>query len=226
MLGLVLHTVLFHSFLLARLQEPGWLTRCPEGWYIGNPRAHSPSLCFYGPNLLGYNGGDPTDTGQWDPTQWMPTKQDLCTLSHVPPSLGWIHMSPSTSHPGINRTIKLTHNSIWWPTVNRDVTEYCTSMPAQFPFSPEHNCRIIGSPSTESYNGSTHHQAWVIWASTELSSRHITHSNGKNRLGRDWIHQCLHSLRSVLNTLPTTRQIIGASSTSPLSIFAHAWGLT
>lgn len=55
--------------------------------------------------------------------------------------LQWVHTSPSSGHPGIQRTAALVRNSFWWPTLLQDVTTYvnachvCAQVrtPAQLP---------------------------------------------------------------------------------------------
>ncbi|KAL0192230.1 hypothetical protein M9458_010526, partial [Cirrhinus mrigala] len=38
--------------------------------------------------------------------------------------LHWIHDTPSAGHPGITATLELTTNRFWWPSLNKDVTQF------------------------------------------------------------------------------------------------------
>ncbi|KAI2645252.1 Transposon Tf2-6 polyprotein [Labeo rohita] len=39
----------------------------------------------------------------------------------------WVHSSLSAGHPGISRTLQLTKNTFWWPSMNKDVTTFVKS---------------------------------------------------------------------------------------------------
>uniref|UniRef100_A0AAQ4PQG4 Gypsy retrotransposon integrase-like protein 1 n=1 Tax=Gasterosteus aculeatus aculeatus TaxID=481459 RepID=A0AAQ4PQG4_GASAC len=41
--------------------------------------------------------------------------------------LHWVHSSPSSGHPGVQRTLSLTREQFWWPSLVRDVTNYVTA---------------------------------------------------------------------------------------------------
>ncbi|KAL0199954.1 hypothetical protein M9458_003141, partial [Cirrhinus mrigala] len=48
---------------------------------------------------------------------------------HVPETvrsrlLHWIHDTPSAGHPGITATLESTTNRFWWPSLNKDVTQF------------------------------------------------------------------------------------------------------
>ncbi|KAI2646625.1 Transposon Tf2-6 polyprotein [Labeo rohita] len=42
----------------------------------------------------------------------------------------WVHDSPSSGHPGITATIHLVTNRFWWPSLQRDTTEFVRNCPA------------------------------------------------------------------------------------------------
>ncbi|KAI2653818.1 Transposon Tf2-6 polyprotein [Labeo rohita] len=42
----------------------------------------------------------------------------------------WVHDSPSSGHPGITATIDLVTNRFWWPSLQRDTTEFVRNCPA------------------------------------------------------------------------------------------------
>uniref|UniRef100_A0A9J7ZGW9 Gypsy retrotransposon integrase-like protein 1 n=1 Tax=Cyprinus carpio carpio TaxID=630221 RepID=A0A9J7ZGW9_CYPCA len=51
---------------------------------------------------------------------------------YVPTSLRnriiqWVHTSPASGHPGINRTTALVRNSFWWHTLSADVSNYVSA---------------------------------------------------------------------------------------------------
>ncbi|KAL0154737.1 hypothetical protein M9458_049000, partial [Cirrhinus mrigala] len=48
--------------------------------------------------------------------------QRLC-----PRVLQWVYTSLSAGHPGISRTLQLTKNSFWWPTMTKDITMFVKS---------------------------------------------------------------------------------------------------
>ncbi|KAK3574387.1 hypothetical protein QTP86_006576 [Hemibagrus guttatus] len=62
-----------------------------------------------------------------------PTPPGCPPTKHYVPSnlrirvLQWVHTSLCSGHPGISRTLRLTQNSFWWPSMVKDVATYVKS---------------------------------------------------------------------------------------------------
>ncbi len=57
----------------------------------------------------------------------MPTQPTICPQALRDRTLQWVHTSLGSGHPGIHRTNTLVRNAFWWPTMNRDITNFVKS---------------------------------------------------------------------------------------------------
>ncbi|KAK3511603.1 hypothetical protein QTP70_011262 [Hemibagrus guttatus] len=64
--------------------------------------------------------GEPTPPG------CPPTKHNVPSNLRIR-VMQWVHTSLCSGHPGISRTLRLTQNSFWWPSIVKDVATYVKS---------------------------------------------------------------------------------------------------
>ncbi|KAK3553547.1 hypothetical protein QTP70_004572 [Hemibagrus guttatus] len=64
--------------------------------------------------------GEPTPPGCPPTKHYVPSNLRIRVMQ-------WVHTSLCSGHPGISRTLRLTQNSFWWPSMVKDVATYVKS---------------------------------------------------------------------------------------------------
>ncbi|XP_071824592.1 uncharacterized protein [Apostichopus japonicus] len=93
-------------------------------------------VCFYKRNGVLMRKWRPPDAPATD--EWQVIHQIVVPKVYHREVISIAHDSPMAGHLGIRKTHDRILNHFWWPTLRKDVSEYCRSC---------HTCQVVGKPN-------------------------------------------------------------------------------
>ena len=93
-------------------------------------------ICFYKQNGVLMRKWRPPDAPASD--EWQVVHQIVVPKIYHREVISIAHDSPMAGHLGVRKTHDRILNHFWWPTLRKDVSEYCRSY---------HACQVVGKPN-------------------------------------------------------------------------------
>ena len=93
-------------------------------------------VCFYKQNGVLMRKWRPPDAPASD--EWQVVHQIVVPKVYHKEVISIAHDSPMAGHLGVRKTHDRILSHFWWPTLRKDVSEYCRSC---------HTCQVVGKPN-------------------------------------------------------------------------------